>query len=181
MQRGSRTATTRIPGPGRRAVPRADASFSTETLSRARQPLGAGPLILQLLQPFTLGRGRGLQNFQGRQEVPLPRGPCCGGRGGAKRAPQDPPCSPPNFNSGQCILKHVFGSVLSTRCPPKQKPRGVLTQTQARVLLVARRERGVRGQGYRGPDGCRGPLLARQAVLAQLLDPRGARLCWRRH
>ena len=31
------------------------------------------------------------------------------------------------------MLKHVFGSVLSTRCPPKQTPRGALTQTQALV------------------------------------------------
>jgi hypothetical protein len=44
-----------------------------------------------------------------------------------------PPCSPPDFNFGQCMLTHVFGSVVSTHCPPKQKPRGALTQTQALV------------------------------------------------
>jgi len=37
------------------------------------------------------------------------------------------------LNFGQCMLKHVFGSVVSTHCPPKQKPRGALTQTQAVV------------------------------------------------
>jgi len=42
-------------------------------------------------------------------------------------------CSPPDFNFGQCMLKHVFGSVVSTYCPPKPKPRGALTQTQALV------------------------------------------------
>ena len=31
------------------------------------------------------------------------------------------------------MLKHVFGSVVSAHCPPKQKPRGTLKQTQALV------------------------------------------------
>ena len=43
-----------------------------------------------------------------------------------------PPCSPPDFNFGQCVLKHVFGSVMPTYRSPKQKPRG--TPTQAQVL-----------------------------------------------
>jgi len=34
---------------------------------------------------------------------------------------------------------------------------------------------------YRGPDGRRGPLLARQAEHAQLPDRIGVHLCWRRH
>ena len=31
------------------------------------------------------------------------------------------------------MLKHVFGSVVPTHCPLKQKPRGALTQTLALV------------------------------------------------
>jgi len=50
-----------------------------------------------------------------------------------RRMRRCPPCSPPDLNFGQCMLKHVFGSELSTRCPPKQKPRGALTQTQELV------------------------------------------------
>ena len=46
-----------------------------------------------------------------------------------------PLLAPPDLNFGKCMLKHVFGSVVSTHCPPKQKPRGALTQTQALVEL----------------------------------------------
>ena len=35
-----------------------------------------------------------------------------------------PPCSPPDFNSGQYVLEHGFGSVVSTYCTPKQKRLG---------------------------------------------------------
>ena len=42
-----------------------------------------------------------------------------------------PPCSPPNFDFGKCMLRRILGPVVSAHCPPRQKVRGALTQTQA--------------------------------------------------
>ena len=54
-----------------------------------------------------------------------------------------PPCSPPNFNFGQCVLKYVDALPSEAEAPrcPHADPGA------CRVLRVARRERGVRGQG----------------------------------
>ena len=76
-----------------------------------------------------------------------------------------PPCSPPRLK-----LRQVYAEARLRLCgvdalpSEAEAPRRPHADPGAcRVLRVARRERGVRGQGCRGPDGRRGPLLARQA------------------
>jgi hypothetical protein len=130
-----------VDDPGARAVPRADARAFPRTPSTERVGVWApGRDFYGYYDPSPWGEDEDFKMYQGakkyhyraglaeedeavRSELLKIRRRMCG----------CPPCSPPDFNFGQCMLRHVFGSVVSTHCPPKQKPRGALTQTQALV------------------------------------------------